>query len=66
MGLHVHYFTPGFAIFNNTRTTAINTRNAEVYKGSPINPILNRTNPLPRIHTYFFKILLLTHLYYYY
>ena len=25
-------------------------------KGSPINPILNRINPIPRIDTYFCKI----------
>ena len=27
------------------------------HKGSPINPILSRINPIPRIETYFFKIL---------
>ena len=26
------------------------------HKGSPVIPILNRTNPIPRIDTYFFEI----------
>jgi hypothetical protein len=27
-----------------------------MHKGSPIIPILNRINPIPRIDTYFFKV----------
>ena len=30
---------------------------SRIHKGSPIIPILNRINPIPRIDTYFFKIL---------
>jgi hypothetical protein len=29
---------------------------SRIHKGSPIIPILNQINPIPRIDTYFFKI----------
>ena len=33
--------------------------NAKVHKGSPIIPILSRINPIPRIDSYFFKVILI-------